>query len=80
MLTNDQDDRIAHFLSIYVIDANTGGVLPAHPAYIKDAIGLILDKGVMTEKEMKREALKDWNVIIPAAYYSNGGTHGQAQR
>lgn len=76
MGTSEQDDRIAHFLSVYVYDGKTGGCLPPFPPYIKDAIDVILSAGVMTQDELRREALKGWNVIIPADYFPQGETHG----
>lgn len=58
-----QLDLIAEFLSEYVDYA--GSTVPGSVDPVKDAIAVLLENGVMTIDEMRHEALRDYNVIIP---------------
>lgn len=57
--------RLAAFLSQYARDKD-GGVIPPELAYVKDAIALLIDEEVMTAEEIRREALEEFDVIVPA--------------
>ena len=67
---NDYRERIAAFLSQYVTIG--GSVVPADDVYIKDAIQLIIENGVMTKDEMRAEALRDYSVIINDDFFKEG--------
>lgn len=55
---------IAAFLSQY-LEANNGMLIPPDEAYIMDGISVLLEENIMTLDELRREALKDFNVIVP---------------
>ena len=57
--------RLAAFLSQYTRNKG-GGVIPPEPGYVKDAIRLLIDEEVMTAEEIRREALQEFGVIVPA--------------
>lgn len=61
--------RIATFLSQYVNRADGGTVLPPDPAFIKSAIKVLIDNKVMTAEQIRREALKEYLVIIPYDFF-----------
>lgn len=65
----DQNNRIAHFLSVYATTADTGEPIPPTAKFIKAAVKMILNADVMTAEEMRRKALADYNVIIPADFF-----------
>lgn len=67
----DQADwfrRVSAWLRQYV-QVPGGGLLPESERHIRDGLSLILDEGVMTGKEARREALEEFNVIIPDEYF-----------
>lgn len=62
---NDQLQLTANFLSQY-IRLNEGGMaIPPEAEVIKQCIELLLDEKVMTVDEIRMEALRDFDVIIP---------------
>lgn len=65
MIQHDALSRLACFLSQYAQDKD-GGVIPPEPAYVKSAIRLLIDEEVMTAEEIRREALEEFGVIVPA--------------
>ena len=58
-----QIERIAAFLRQYV-DCS-GGLLPAENAALEAAIKILLEHGIFSVSEMRFEALKEYDVIIP---------------
>lgn len=58
-----QIERIAAFLRQYVDYGD--GVLPAENAAIEAAIKVLLEHGIFSVSEMRLEALKEYDVIIP---------------
>lgn len=58
-----QIERITAFLRQYV--EYDGGLLPADRKAVKDAISLMIEQKIMGVAEMRNEALKEYNVIIP---------------
>jgi len=65
---DEQLKRIAYFLSQYV--HCNGGPLPWDDIeVIKDAVAIVLNDEVMTVDEMRREALKEYDVIIPWDFF-----------
>jgi len=58
-----QIERIAAWLNQYV--SYDGGLLPADKDSVRDGLMLLIDEKVMTIDEMRLEALKEYNVIIP---------------
>lgn len=56
---------MAAFLSQYA-RAKDGGVIPPESAYVKAAIALLIDEGVMAAEEIRQEALEEFGVITPA--------------
>ena len=56
------------FLSVYLTCPDTGAPIPPSPAHIKAGIMMLIDENVMTAEEIREEALRDYNVIIPAEY------------
>lgn len=68
---DEQMKRIAAFLNQYV--HCDGGDLPWNNIKIlKDAIAMVLNDGVMTIREMRFEALRDYKVIIPWDMFPEG--------
>ena len=65
MIKPDTLQRLAAFLSQYAQDKN-GDVIPPEPAYVKSAIRLLSDEEGMTAEEIRREALEEFGVIVPA--------------
>ncbi len=65
MINPDTLQRLAAFLSQYARDKD-GGVIPPESAYVKDAIRLLIDEEVLTAEEIRREALEEFGVIVPA--------------
>lgn len=61
---DEQMMRIAHFLSQY-LQTNDGMLIPPNEAYIRDGIAVLLEENIMTLDELRMEALKDFNVIVP---------------
>lgn len=61
---DDQIERIAAFLRQYV-EYDGGLLLPADREAIKDAVSLMIENKIMSVDEMRREALREYNVIIP---------------
>ena len=55
---------IAAFLSQY-LEANNGMLIPPDEAYIRDGIAVLLEENIMTLDELRMEALRDFNVIVP---------------
>lgn len=55
-------EMIAEFLSEYM-HTDGGGMIPADPKTIQGGLFLLLASG-WTEKEIKREAIRKYNVII----------------
>ena len=60
--------RIAAFLNQYV---NCDGypTLPENEVFVKDAISVLVEQNVMSVSEIRREALRDYDVIIPWDYF-----------
>ena len=65
MINPDTLQRLAAFLSQYA-RSRDGGVIPPETAYVKAAIRLLIDEEVMTAEEIRREALKEFGVIVPS--------------
>lgn len=65
MIQSDTLQRLACFLSQYARDKD-GGVVQAEVPMVKDAIDLLIDEEVMTAEEIRREALEEFGVIVPA--------------
>lgn len=61
---NEQNERICRFLSRYV-EIQGGGLLPSDERFLKDGIMQLIDNCIMTKDEIKREALREYNVIVP---------------
>ena len=59
-----QLELIAAFLSQY-LQANDGMLIPPNEAYIRDGIAVLLEENIMTLYELRMEALRDFNVIVP---------------
>ena len=57
--------RLACFLSQYAQCWYTRVIEP-DAAMVKDAIALLIDEEVMTAEEIRREALEEFDVIVPA--------------
>lgn len=66
---DDSKERIAAFLRYYV-ETPGGGLLPAQDVYLKAGIAEIIENGVMTKDEIRKEALKKQHVIIPESYFT----------
>ena len=60
----EQSFRIGAFLSQYVNPAYDGQTL-TEPAVQRDAIALLIEENVMSADQIRREALRDYDVIIP---------------
>ena len=65
----DQYQRIAAFLTQYCSREDGNPVLPPDPEYLKSAIALLIDEGVMTADEIRAEALDEFDVIIPSDWF-----------
>ena len=65
---DEQLKRIAYFLSQYV-HCNGGPIPWDDVEVIKDAVSIVLEDEVMTVDEMRREALKEYDVIIPWNFF-----------
>ena len=65
MIQTDALQRLACFLSQYA-QSKGGGVIQAEVPAVKDAIRLLIDEEVMTAEEIRREALEEFGVIVPA--------------
>lgn len=65
---NEQLERIALFLGQY-FEVDDGVRHLREPLYQKDAIRQLIEKHIMTADEIRMEAVRDFNVIIPAAYF-----------
>ena len=61
---SEQLRLVSAFLSQYV-QPEEGMILPDDEETIRSAIGLLLRENVMTVEEIKREALEEYNVIVP---------------
>ena len=61
----EQLKRVAAFLQQYIQTADNNPVLPVDMAILKDAIFTLLDAKVMTVEEIRREALEEFDVIVP---------------
>ena len=64
-MKNEQLQLVAAWISQYVTPTDGGLMIPADPRFLKDGIQLLIEGGVMTPEEIRREALKDYGVIIP---------------
>ena len=62
--------RICNFLNQFVWVE--GGLLRPDPNHIKAAIKLLIEKQVMSKDEMRKEALRDYLVIIPDEFFPGG--------
>lgn len=62
--------RICNFLNQFVWVE--GGLLKPEPAHIRDAIKLLIAENVMSKDEMRKEALRDYLVIIPNDFFPGG--------
>lgn len=60
----EQSFRIGAFLSQYVNPAYDGQTL-TEPAVQRDAIALLIEENVMSADQIRPEALRDYDVIIP---------------
>lgn len=67
-MTESNLQRIADFLSCYAEKEGCDPV-PANPVYIRDAISLLISEGIFTAEELRREAVAEWNVIIPERFF-----------
>lgn len=65
MIQLDTLQRLACFLGQYA-QKRGGGVVQAEVPMVKDAIRLLIDEEVMTAEEIRREALEEFGVIVPA--------------
>ena len=65
MIQPDTLQRLACFLSQYV-QGGYARVIEPDAAMVKDAIRLLIDEEVMTAEEIRREALEEFGVIVPA--------------
>lgn len=65
MIQPDTLKRLACFLSQYV-QCWYMRVIEPDAAMVKDAIALLIDEEVMTAEEIRREALEEFGVIVPA--------------
>lgn len=65
MTPNEQLQLIAAWLSQYVTPTSGGIMVPADAAFIKAGIRLLIQNEVMTPEEIREEALKEYQVIIP---------------
>ena len=65
MTPNEQLQLIAAWLSQYVTPSSGGILVPAEADFIRDGIRLLIDNGVMTPEEARKEALENFQVIIP---------------
>ena len=65
MIQPDALQRLACFLSQYARSKDGGVILP-ETAHVKDAIRLLISEEVMTAEEIRREALEEFGVIVPA--------------
>ena len=65
MIQHDALSRLSCFLSQYARDKD-GGVIQAEVPIVKDAIRLLISEEVMTAEEIRREALEEFGVIVPA--------------
>lgn len=63
-MSRDQMRRIAAFLSEYT-EADGCLPIPPNPVYIRDAIHVMVTQLGWTEAGIRRQALKDYNVMIP---------------
>ena len=61
----EQLKRVAAFLQQYVKTADNSPTLPTDMTMLKDAILTLLDAKVMTVEEIRREALEEFDVIVP---------------
>ena len=73
MIQPDTLQRLACFLSQYV-QCWYMRVIEPDTAMVKDAIALLIDEEVMTAEEIRREALKEFAVIIPAELLTEKAT------
>ena len=69
---NDQLMRIALYLSAFVQAITGEEILPADPEYIKAAIRVIIDDGIMTAQEIRLGALRETDVFIPDMFFPEG--------
>lgn len=65
MTPNEQLQLIAAWLSQYVTPSSGGILVPAEADFIRDGIHLLIDNRVMTPEEIRKEALEEFQVIIP---------------
>lgn len=65
MIQPDTLKRLACFLSQYV-QGWYMRVIEPDAAMVKDAIALLINEEVMTAEEIRREALQEFGVIVPA--------------
>ena len=68
-MTGSFYERLAAYLSRRVITTD-GQPIPPNPASITHVIALLIDSGQLTPDEMKREALEQFDVIIPDRYFT----------
>lgn len=61
-------ERLAAFLS-ELAATKDGGPIPPDPTYIRDAINLLISEGYFTEADLKRQALRDYDVIIHDRFF-----------
>lgn len=67
---NEQNERICRFLSQYV-EIQGGELLPSDEEYLKDGITPLSINSAMTKDEIRREALREYNVIVPEHLFQN---------
>ena len=68
-MASEQVLRIAAYLSQYIVADNGFPVLPSKPDILKKAIKMVMDGYGMTEEDVKKEALSDFDVIIPYDWF-----------
>lgn len=64
----NQRERIAAFLSGYIMNRD-GSAIPPSPPAITEAIAFLIDSGAFTPESMKLEALRTQSVIIPDRFF-----------
>lgn len=65
-------EKLTHFLEEYATipeQMKDNGVLIRLDA-IKEVIKFLTDRDVFTKEEMRKQALKDYYIIIPHSYFS----------
>ena len=56
-------EKVAAYLDQYRYDLDWD-LVPPSPIWIREAISVLIYKDVLTKDEMKREALRDFDVVL----------------